>query len=297
MDPFQQSVPSQGAVDMRGMFYLEAPPKRPIVAPYEFYPAPPSPDVRDPAWRVLALNELEKVIIITAALTAIARWVPGPVGIAARFFAVAALGTSGENKAGEIGGAKSNILPAPLGFANPEVYGLKKNYWLPAGSTHAVPQFVDLLGLGLNEQRYEDMRADQKEDYDYMKGVKEGMAVWSDAQWKARDQPELLWPLKPMNMKWFFGNYRKTELRNIAIANERLYRALPRLRHSVNNRAWVPMEIITQEFAVQIIAADEAILAGSLQPELIEPTNAKAIENAERAKGIRRELVTERADP
>lgn len=39
------------------------------------------------------------------------------------------------------------------------------------------------------------------------------------------------------------------------------------------------------------------VAGGSLQPEAIKPVNDKAIENQRQAKGIRRELVHERADP
>lgn len=39
------------------------------------------------------------------------------------------------------------------------------------------------------------------------------------------------------------------------------------------------------------------VLPGSLHPERIRPVNAKAIDNEERAEGIRRNLATERADP
>lgn len=39
------------------------------------------------------------------------------------------------------------------------------------------------------------------------------------------------------------------------------------------------------------------VLKGSIKPENIRPVNAKALDNEERAEGIRRVLVSERADP
>jgi hypothetical protein len=177
------------------------------------------------------------------------------------------------------------------------VYGLKPNFWIPEGTTQVVPQVVDLVGLGLNEQRYEDTRADEREAIDRMRQFRTKMASLPFDEWKKQESTRPQPWAKPFALEWYFGQYQDIALHNIAIRNERLYRDQPRLRHAVNNLGWVPMEVITSELALELIATDETMLAGSLQPEKIDPVNAKAIENAELAEGLRRELVTERADP
>jgi hypothetical protein len=177
------------------------------------------------------------------------------------------------------------------------VYGLKPNFWIPEGTTQVVPQVVDLVGLGLNEQRYEDMIAEDRARLDQMRKLKADFASLPYDEWKKQDLTRPQGFAKPFALEWYFGNYRNIAMSNIAIRNERLYRDQPRLRHAVNNLGWVPMEVITSQLALELIATDETMLAGSLQPEKIDPVNAKAIENAELAEGIRRELVTERADP
>jgi len=263
----------------------------------QFNPTPSAPNLNDEVYRQFVADELRKVIAITLAFTAVARYVPGPVGIAARLFAVASLGTPGETKKGSIGGAKTNLLPAPFGFADPKVYGLKPNFWIPAGSTQVVPQVFDLVGLGLNEQRYDDMRADERVAIDRMRHFRTKMSSLPFDEWKKQDSTRPQPWAKPFALEWYFGQYQDIALHNIAIKNERLYRSNPKLRHAVNNSGWTPMGVITSDQIEYLIAFDEAVLAGSLQPERIEPVNAKAIENAELARGIRRELVTERADP
>jgi len=263
----------------------------------QFNPTPPAPNLNEEVYRQFVADELRKVIAITLAFTAVARYVPGPVGVAARLFAVASLGTPGETKKGSIGGAKTNFLPAPFGFADPKVYGLKPNFWLPAGTTQVVPQVFDLVGLGLNEQRYEDMREDQRSAITKMRQLRTQFSSLPFDEWKKQDRTEPQPWAKPFALEWYKGQYQNIGLSNIAIKNERLYRSNPRLRHAVNNSGWVPMDVITSDQIEYLIAFDEAVLAGSLQPERIEPVNAKAIENAELAEGLRRELVTERADP
>jgi hypothetical protein len=54
---------------------------------------------------------------------------------------------------------------------------------------------------------------------------------------------------------------------------------------------------IVGDFRTAVGPLTEDVSEGSLKPGGIRPVNAKAIDNENRATGIRRELVTERADP
>lgn len=264
--------------------------------PREFNPDPPPPNFNDAAYRASVEAEAIRLAKLTAAITLIARYVPGPVGKVAALASVAFLGNPGENKKGNLGGAKTNPLPAPVGFAKPDIFGLKPNYYLPAGSTQIIPQPLDLLGLGINEQRVEDMNADQRANLESHRKFMNIAAQLSDAKFAKANKP-IPAEFGLLTSERLFGGKRDRLARNTAFANEALFRANPDLRRAVQILGYVPTEVLTGPNAISDDAIKQIIAAGSLHPENIDPVNAKAMDNEERAEGIRRQLVSERADP
>jgi hypothetical protein len=264
--------------------------------PPNFNPDPPPPNFNDAAYRALVEKEAIRLAELTAAITIIARYAPGPLGKIAGLAAIAALGNPGENKKGNIGGAKTNPLPAPVGFAEPKVYGLKPNYYLPAGSSKVIPQPADLLGLGFKEQRFED---NSKEAFE----MRHGQRVLA-GNMLGKTDAELA---KLINTQTSFGTAfentilgrkdKKLEALKVAARNEQIFRSFPVIRDFVNQAGFIPLEVIQPNSFVDLFGTFPDTKMGSLQPEKIRPVNSKAIENEERAEGIRRELVTERADP
>lgn len=262
----------------------------------QFKPDPPPVNFNDKAYQQLAAAEALRVAEITAALTLIARYAPGPVAKVAGLAAVAFLGNPGENKKGNIGGAKTNPLPAPVGFADPKVFGLQPNYYLPNGVTQFVPQPVDLLGLGFNEQRFQDQSREAFEFRNRQRIFASNMLAKSDDQLAKllKVTPEFGTIFKDSS---FGGNDVKLAQIKVAAQNEQLFRQRPDLRAAVNFLNFIPTDVLSGPNGLSDDAIKQIIAAGSLQPELIEPVNAKAIANKEAAEGIRRNLVTEWADP
>ncbi len=267
-----------------------------LTPPAVFNPDPPPPDFNNREYRALVEREALRVATITAALTAIARYVPGKAGKLAGFVAVAFLGEPGENKKGNIGGAKTNPLPAPIGFSDPKVYGLKPNFYLPDGATQFIPQPVDIIGLGLNQQRVADQSADQRRLLDEHRKYGAQAAALSAEDFLRQNKP-IPQPFGLITSERIFGGKRDRLARNTAFANEALFRANPNLRAFIDRTGFVPTEVLTPAFFNSVDDTFPFALDGSILPEKIQPIEGRAIDNAARAKGINRQLVHERADP
>jgi len=101
-------------------------------------------------------KDVAKVTGIVIGVALVARVAPGAAGRA-----LAKYGGGFEKSAvtGELSSGPllaTNLLPAPFGFAPADLYGLKPNYYLPAGSSRFVPEFFDPIGFGFKQQRAED---------------------------------------------------------------------------------------------------------------------------------------------
>jgi hypothetical protein len=119
--------------------------------------APQGSVIQDPERRAHLTNAAEHVAELTFELGAIQRTIPGRAG---RLFGTLASGLEKDPGTGKVGAKEAtagNFLPSPLGFLDPTSVGVPRNWYLPAGSTEFIPRVADRVGLGLPEQRAEDM--------------------------------------------------------------------------------------------------------------------------------------------
>lgn len=117
---------------------------------------PPTSVVGDPQRRNRLGEEAAGVVGIVATLAAVQKAIPGPAG---KLFGVLFTGLEKSPETGKMNTGKGTLLnfaPSPLGYMNPEVFGLERNFYLPPGSTEYIPPIADRLGLGLRQQRIED---------------------------------------------------------------------------------------------------------------------------------------------
>lgn len=117
---------------------------------------PPGSVVADPVRRNRLGEEAAGVVGIVATLAAVQKAIPGPAG---KLFGVFFTGLEKSPETGKLNTGKGTLLnfaPSPLGYMNPEVFGLERNFYLPPGSTEFIPPIADRMGLGLRQQRIED---------------------------------------------------------------------------------------------------------------------------------------------
>lgn len=103
----------------------------------------------DPEWQKKALESGAEVVAITGGAYAIVRYIPGPAGKVAAFLfvSVAKDPESGRLRPGPPD--PLNVAPAPVGFADSEVFGLNRDWWIPPGTTQYLPAIaLDLLPGG-----------------------------------------------------------------------------------------------------------------------------------------------------
>lgn len=109
--------------------------------------------------RAEAIGEsTEQAAKLTAAAAAIARAVPGPVG---KLLATLTVGAEKSPDTGKLrpgAGFPLNAAPSPIGYGQPNAFGLPPNFWLPTGATDVIPVVADELKLGIPEQRLIDQR-------------------------------------------------------------------------------------------------------------------------------------------
>lgn len=110
---------------------------------------PPAPipknltvDVADPQWQGKATESALEVAGITGGSYLIVRYIPGPLGKLAAFLfiSVAKDPETGRMRPGPPD--PLNVAPAPVGFADPEVFGINRDWWIPPGTTKYLPVFV-----------------------------------------------------------------------------------------------------------------------------------------------------------
>lgn len=119
---------------------------------------PPGTILGDAERRSHLAKAAKDVARLTVELALISRVIPGKAGrIAAKVIA----GLEKDPGTGKVvpgAGTIGNFLPSPFGFLDPTAVGLKRNFYLPPGSTDYVPRLVDDVGLGFPEQRRDDQQ-------------------------------------------------------------------------------------------------------------------------------------------
>lgn len=111
--------------------------------------------VGDPAREAKLEESSKEVAEITAKLALLTKVVPAsiPRNILI-FFAGVKKTPTGDTKVVPVTG--TNFAPAPIGYLDPTSVGLKRNFYLPSGSSVVIPGILDQFGLGLPEQRSDD---------------------------------------------------------------------------------------------------------------------------------------------
>lgn len=213
-----------------------------------------------------------KALGTAAGVGAIAKIVPHQAGVQ-----LAKLGaglekspTTGKLKAGPL--FLTNLLPVPFGFVDPTIFGLERNYYLPAGSSLLIPRFVDRFGLGTREQRAAD----------------EAAAELARRERFTRAQERL-------------QRFDSDRVREIAAGRptqeeHRLFSEV----YSVDRETLVAAAQRVTGQSTDLVDALSQLVADTVKtfaPSLVEPTNAAAKRSADKAEGIRKELITEYADP
>lgn len=132
-------------------------------------------------------NTLDKTqlgVIRVAALTTVLGYVrvaiPGRAGGA---FGTLISGTGRSATGAPTAGPSvaGNFAPAPLGYMKPSEVGVPPNFYLPAGSSQYIPSQLDVIGLGLAEQRVADAAADA----DRLRRLREEATADARANWAA----------------------------------------------------------------------------------------------------------------
>ncbi len=167
---------------------------------------------------------------------------------------------------------------------------------MPEGSSQFIPQPLDIIGLGLNQQRVADQSAEQRRLIDEHRKFGAQAAALSEQGFLNANKP-IPAPFGLITTERIFGGKRDREARNTAFANEALFRQNPNLRAFIDKTGYVPTEVLSPSFFNSVDDTFPFALDGSILPEKIKPVEGRAIDNAARAKGINRQLVHERADP
>lgn len=138
-------------------------PDSPLIPKPSFDTSPAGEPAHDARFIAEKLGEAAAVVV---ALAAIARFAPHPV---ARGVGIGLLGYEERSTAltagrvlvpGELHAL--NFGPSPLGYVDSRVFGLEKNFYLPATSSRLIPRQLDAIGFGLPEQRAADARRQEQ---------------------------------------------------------------------------------------------------------------------------------------
>lgn len=103
-----------------------------------------------------AQREAVRVAALSLALGRVARVIPGRAGELFAQFVAGAHKNPATSEVTFAPGVAGNFAPAPVGFTHAESFGLEPNFFLPAGSSSFLPEFLDPLGFGTREQRAAD---------------------------------------------------------------------------------------------------------------------------------------------
>jgi len=128
----------------------------------DFMEVPRTTVIRDPARRERLAHSTDEVLGITAKLALLQEAVPaGLLRNIIIFFSGVKKTPEGDTKVTP--GTAGNLAPSPVGYLDPTTVGLKRNFYLPPGSSRFVPNEAEQLGLGFKEQRQEDFESDLKD--------------------------------------------------------------------------------------------------------------------------------------
>lgn len=238
------------------------------------------PNVVPPAPPFLATEEraaktakgYAKAAAIVTTFGVIASRVPGPWG---KLIAVAVAGLHKDASTGKVrptAATATNALPAPLGWTDPGVYGLKPNWWLPEGGGWPAQFVPHWIGFGFHEQAAEDERLARER--------------------RARNTAAAVDDLRKMNPATLreiaAGNIGRAPLVEFQLA----YGIAPQQVSFLARVALGEAELGNADIAAVI-----ADVFRTFAPGAVKATNRDAQANEDRAEGINRELITERADP
>jgi len=140
---------------------------------------PPGSVVGDAERRRNLERAVVKAAELTAAIKIASRVVPGIPG---KVLGALVTGIEKDPETGRLRpemAAGANFLPSPFGFLDPEAVGLRRNFYLPAGSTELMPRRADRLGIGIPQQRAED-------------AVRRATLDRQDAEFRARRAAEVI---------------------------------------------------------------------------------------------------------
>jgi len=231
------------------------------------FPALESPERREQTAKGVA-----KTGAIVTVISGAAAVTPGKAG---RLLATGAAGTHKDPISGKVRPTKLtwlNLLPQPLGWTEPKVYGLDPHWWLPPGGGWPNKFLPDWVGFGFKEQRELDLQAERER--------------------VARNNAAAVAVLQQLN---------PATLREIAAGN--ILRA-----PSVEFRVAYGIAPQRIPFLARVALGERELANGSFVEALeevfksfatnaVKPTNRDAQGNEANAEGINKELITERADP
>jgi hypothetical protein len=272
------------------------------------------------------------VVGITVIIAAVSEILPGAIGAF-----VASVLAGGEKDPGtgkfipKIPMA-GNFAPSPIGFQDPKSQGIKPNFYLPGGSSTFIPPILDRFGLGLPEQRAEDAVANTNR----LDALARSQAATARAAVKDETEATLKQIIAggaPLTRSSVVIATTPAPLPRLqAAAEEELLRRqsgpgapLPAQLDAVTralelSRAAGGAALTQTQQQIAALEGEQAriqrqlaqvgaipdplagllggaIAAGSFKPEAIEPINDAARRNQAGATGIRKQLVSERADP
>lgn len=185
-----------------------------------------------------------------------------------------------------------NLAPTPVGYMTPDVYGMKKNWWLLEGSTNYIPRALDrtkvIFDLGLAEQRAEDAVTNAN------KAAADAAARMKSANWLLQYEPEII--LQDLAS----GEYRYLRTRTLLASSGGI--GLNELRAAasdiiVRRDAALPNESAFGPSLPSALPDDGAFPDDFMPAEKVHAPNILQQEAEKRAPALLRNLVSEKADP
>lgn len=274
--------------------------------PSQIRPVPPSiqpylpPFIATPERREEFEKDMVHVGKVSGEIAVIARVLPHPVLRMLAFGLVGLEYDPHESKLNPTKAVSVNAAPAPVGFAEAKTYGLAPNWWLPSGTTDFIPAYFDRFklasALGIPQQRVEDIAvntvlAERAEVSRYLTGL---AALENESDETLRAVSAGQGGFSRAGVIFGTSGVDYATLRSAADATLAV--------RAAQNANQLPPGTV-REVIRQIQADGSALNAvgnmrdGTFPPLATRPGNTMAMANADRANGIRRELVTERADP
>lgn len=253
-----------------------------------------------------------------AELAAAGRVIPGRIG---GYLSALFVGQHRDPNTGKYGLGQPfvyNAAPSPVGYAPASKFGLSKNFYLPAGVVIHTPEVIDQLGIGLPEQRAEDER---NERLRFDAKLREQLVVLSGFSNESLEKIAAQGPLTTgQRIGRFFAPVTPPDLERRSEAAKFLLAQRAAAARAVaqqglgapatpENVAEAAEAIFILAAAARLDAAERAAvraavapfglvpLPGSLHPTLVRAVTYQQLANQRSARGINRELVSERVDP